>query len=610
MGRHSLPDDRATGATGAAGTTRDPEDGTTPRPRLRRRTIALATALVLAVAGGIGLAARSGLLSPAGDCVGARGRLDIVASPDIAPALQEIAEYARERRVTSDGGCLDVRVTARDNAPVAASLATAQNPPGFDVWVADSSVWTERAKGVGDGIPLLAAGGVASSPVALAAVPAAGRALGWPTSTYSWSQLAERAGEPGKLRLGSADPARSATGLLALAGISSSTRGADSDTRVAGTAKKLSTRTADSDGKVLRSLALDPADGARADRNEAVFLSEQAAFAHNRRASDARDLRLFYPTDGAPQLDFPYHLIDEGRLSTDRSRAALRFMTLLSDPASLDVLRAHGFRTPDTPAAETDTLVRAAGGLAPQPYAQAAAGPAARPTTELLQQTLGMWTITVQSARLTTVVDASGSMTVPVPGRDGQSRMDVTKASLLHALDQFTAEDEIGLWDFATTLDGDRDYRRLVPTTRLGATVPGGTTQRARLTAAFSRLAPVPGGATGLYDTTLAAWEEARAGYVPGKFNAVVILTDGSNQDRVGIDRAALIARLKEHADPKRPVPLIAIAVGPDADRDDIHEIAKATGGAGYQVTDPAEIQLVILKAIMNVGDATRASGA
>ena len=76
------------------------------------------------------------------------------------------------------------------------------------------------------------------------------------------------------------------------------------------------------------------------------------------------------------------------------------------------------------------------------------------------------------------------------------------------------------------------------------------------------------------------------------------------------LDRAALIARLKEHADPKRPVPLIAIAVGPDADRDDIHEIAKATGGAGYQVTDPAEIQLVILKAIMNVGDATRASGA
>lgn len=71
-----------------------------------------------------------------------------------------------------------------------------------------------------------------------------------------------------------------------------------------------------------------------------------------------------------------------------------------------------------------------------------------------------MWTITVQNARLTTVVDASGSMAPLVPGRN-QSRMDVTKESLIQALDQFTPDDEIGLWEFATTLDGQKDYRRL-----------------------------------------------------------------------------------------------------------------------------------------------------
>ena len=76
---------------------------------------------------------------------------------------------------------------------------------------------------------------------------------------------------------------------------------------------------------------------------------------------------------------------------------------------------------------------------------------------------MGMWTITVQSARLTTVVDASASMGAPVPGSGGRSRMDVTKASLLQALATFTPEDEIGLWKFATVLDGDKDYRGAVP---------------------------------------------------------------------------------------------------------------------------------------------------
>lgn len=215
-----------------------------------------------------------------------------------------------------------------------------------------------------------------------------------------------------------------------------------------------------------------------------------------------------------------------------------------------------------------------------------------------------MWTITVQSARLMTVVDASGSMADLVPGSGGKSRMDVTKSSLLQALSQFTPQDEIGLWDFATHLDGSRDYRRLVPTARLGDPVAGGRTQRDRLTDAFAALQPVRGGATGLFDTTLAAYQEATASYASGKFNAVVLLTDGANEDPGSISRADLIARLQKLTDPAKPVPLIAIAVGPDADKDEVRQIAKATGGAGYQVNDPADIQAVILEAIVALGQA------
>ncbi len=574
MGRHSLPDDTATGSTGAV------------RDSARRRTVALATAFVLAVAGGAALAVQRGALSFGRSCASSAVRLDLVASPDVAPVIEAVADRAREERITSDGSCMDVRVTARDSSEVAASF-TSRSRPDFAVWIPDASLWVDRAKDASGSATVVTAGHVADSPVALGALPTAAASLGWPHKTYTWAELALAATQDDKLRLGSADPAHSAGATLGAA-----------------LAKVLSQRVADSDGHVVNTL--DPANsptGSGTSRTSAtVVLSEQAAFSYNAAhggGSSASALRLFYPKDGAPQLDYPYAMVREAGMSTDESRAAMRFLTLLGDPGSQRALAGRGFRVPGR--AVADPVVSAAGGSAPQPYASATADP---PSNQELQDALGMWTITVQSARLTTVVDASGSMAAAVPGSGGRSRMDVTKASLLQALAQFTAEDEIGLWDFATRLDGSRDYRRLVPTARLGDPAAGGGTQRSRLTSAFAALQPVPHGATGLFDTTLAAYQEATSTYASGKFNAVVLLTDGANEDPGSISRADLVARLHQLADPAKPVALIAIAVGPQADQDEVREIARAGGGAGYQVNDPADIQAVILRAIVTLGQA------
>ncbi|WP_239008638.1 substrate-binding and VWA domain-containing protein [Streptomyces sp. Tue 6075] len=595
MGRHSLPDRQA--AEGRRG------HPSTPR---RRRTVAIATLLVLAVATGTAVAAKGGLLSFSESCEDSAVHLSVVASPDIAPAVRSVAEQARADEVKADGRCLVVEVLARDAHKVAEALAAGDTEPDFQVWLPDSDLWLERAKGLGEGIPVSPSDSVASSPVALAMVPSASRALGWPRKTYTWAELVAGALGSDRVRLGAADPARSATGLLALAGIgaSSARQGGDSDTRVAQTAKVLAERMSDGDAQVLETLARSTsgAEEGNPKRNQAVLISEQAAFTHNAEATGAGKLDLFYPEDGTPLLDYPYTLVNEPRLSTTESRAALRFMNLLGDREARATFAEHGFRAGDGSA--EDSLVAAAGGRKPQPYAEPAAE---APSAEALQETLGMWTITVQSARLTTVVDASGSMATLVPGRN-QSRMDVTKESLIQALGQFTPNDEIGLWEFATTLDGEKDYRRLMETKRLGDPAAGGGTHREKLTAAFAGLQPVPGGATGLYDTTLASYKEARSTYVKGKFNALVILTDGSDQDTNGISRSGLIAELKELVDPERPVPVIAIAVGPDADRDEVAEIARITGGDGYEVSDPAEIQAVILQAIMAAGQNGRAA--
>ncbi|MGW2182762.1 substrate-binding and VWA domain-containing protein [Streptomyces sp. NPDC001732] len=588
MGRHSLPDDRARGGSG---------DGSPPR---RRRTVVIATVLVLAVAAGTAVAARGGLLPFSESCEDSAVRLSMVASPDIAPAVRALADRARTDEVRSDGRCLYVTVTARDSYKVAEALSGGARTPDYQIWLPDSDLWLDRAKGSGDGVPTTPGDSIASSPVTMAMVPSAAKRLGWPKKQYSWAGLTAATMESAGVGLGSADPARSATGLLALSsiGTSSGKQGGDSDTRVAATAELLARRMSDSDSQVLETLAQDGSGTGKGKpaRNQALLLSEQAAFAHNAESADDAKLDLFYPEDGIPLLNYPYTMVDESRMSTAEGRAALRFMTLLNEPASQAVLAKHGFRKVDGTAGES--VVAPAGGQKPQPYATAAT---TQPTVEELQRTLGMWTITVQSARLTTVVDASGSMATIVPGRN-QSRMDVTKASLIQALDQFTPNDEIGLWEFATTLDGDKDYRRLMPTRRLGAPAKGGGTHRKKLSEAFAALQPVPGGATGLYDTMLAAYKDVQATYVKGKFNAVVILTDGSNQDARSLSRSALIAELKRIADPERPVPLLAIAVGPEADREEVNEIAKVTGGGGYQVTDPADIQAVILQAIMTAG--------
>ncbi|MFE2023085.1 substrate-binding and VWA domain-containing protein [Streptomyces sp. NPDC059499] len=592
MGRHSLPDGC-------------PAEGhrATP-PSLHRRSVAIATVLVLAAAAGTAVATEDGLLSLSDSCEDSAVRLTVVASPDIAPAVRTVAARAREESARSDGRCLHVTVVSRDSYEVANALATGSGDPGYQVWLPDSDLWLDRAKGTGTGIPVAPGDSVATSPVTVGMVPSAAQALGWPEKTYSWAELAASATGSDEVRLGVADPVRSATGLLALSSIAASPGGSGGDhgTEVAATAKALAQRMSDSDRQVLETLALDfsGVEGGNPEHNQAVLVSEQAAFTHNASSPSAGRIELFYPADGTPLLNYPYALVNSAELTSDESRAALRFMRLLDDDKAHAVLEKNGFRTTDgtTEAA----LVESAGGRTPQPFATPAAVP---PSADVLQEALGMWTITVRSARLTTVVDASGSMAVTVPGRD-RSRMEVTKASLIQALGQFTTDDEIGLWVFAATLDGDKDYRQVVPTRRLGEPAKGGGTHRERLSAAFSALKPVPNGATGLYDTTLASYKEAQSSYVKGKFNALVLLTDGSNQDDHGISRSALIARLKEVADPERPVPIIAIAVGPDADRSEVTEMAAVTRGGAYKISDPSEIQAVILQAVMTAGQSGR----
>ena len=81
--------------------------------------------------------------------------------------------------------------------------------------------------------------------------------------------------------------------------------------------------------------------------------------------------------------------------------------------------------------------------------------------------------------------------------------------------------------------------------------------------------------------------------------NSVLVLTDGTNEDDAnGLSEANLLSTLRAEADPTRPVKVIGMALGPDADLSALQRIAEATGGAAYSAVDPTDLQTVLFDAL------------
>jgi Ca-activated chloride channel family protein len=213
-----------------------------------------------------------------------------------------------------------------------------------------------------------------------------------------------------------------------------------------------------------------------------------------------------------------------------------------------------------------------------------------------VQQLAGRLTSLARPSRILAVFDVSLSMQEPV---GDNTRVNLARDAAKSALGLIPDASAIGLWDFAYHLSGNDDWTQLVPVRPLGAAADG-TSQRRLLTDQLDSLPTrvAPGG-TGLYDTTLAAVRSARSSFDPAAVDSVLLVTDGANDD----DAAAttlpqLVDKLRGEADPTRPVKVIAVGLGRDADMDALKQIADATGGAAYSAVDPRDLQTVLFDAI------------
>jgi len=521
--------------------------------------------------------------------------LSVAAAPEIAPVVQQEATAWTDARPQVNGRCIAVDVTSADPADVAAAVAgqTGATLNGVgqangktrvpDVWIPDSSLWLGRVRSTGPNVVPLDAPSIARSPVVVAMPEPVARAIGWPNAKLSYGDLLNGMTTSPQLHPGIVEPNRDAaglSGLLGLAGAAAQVGGANAQQATVAVLRALATGRSQVRDDLLRRFprAADPATIASS--LSAAPLSEQSVIAYNATQPPVRLAALYLNPTPLP-LDYPYAVLPVP--TADKLGAATALRARLSGVDYKNKLAARWLRAADgTFGVGFATPQGAPGGPTP---------PAPPADEAVVDRALSTWTAVTLPARMLAVIDVSGSMLTPVPTAGGATREQVTVEAAKRGLSLFDDTWAVGLWIFSTLLDGNTDYRQLVPIGPLAS-------QRTTLVAALNTVRPKPNGATGLYDTVLAAYKAVQDGWDPGRVNSVVMLTDGQNEDPQGISLDRLVAELQKAMDPKRPIQVIALGIGTDVSKAELQKITSVTGGGVFITNDPANIADIFLQAI------------
>jgi hypothetical protein len=521
-------------------------------------------------------------------------RISIVAAPEIAPAVRQTSAAWVTGQPKVNGRCVAVDVAAADSADVAAAVAGQSgvtiNGLGQangktrvpDVWLPDSSTWLQRLRAAGksDVVPAETPS-MARSPVVVATPEPVARTLGWPDAKLGWADLLKAMTTNAQVHAGIVEPNRDAAGLSGLLALGAAANAAPGGQQAAvGALRSLATgRSLLREDLLVRfPRAADPATIAAA--LSAAPLSEQAVIEYNASQPPVRLVALYLNPASVP-LDYPYTVLPG--LVGDRLAAASLLRAVLSGPAYANALAAKGLRLADGTFGE--------GFATPQGAPTGASPVLPPPEATAVGRSLATWTAVTLPARLLAVIDVSGSMLTPVPTAGGATREQVLLEAAKRGLGLFDDSWAVGMWTFSTLLDGENDYKELVPIGPLAS-------QRSEILAALSSIKPKPTGDTGLYDTILAGYKAMQTGWDPGRVNSLVIMTDGQNDDKKGVTLDQLIATLKGLVDPKRPIQVITIGIGTDVSRDELQKITSTTGGGVFVTADPSKIGDIFLQAI------------
>ncbi len=582
--------------------------------RRRRRRVAVAlTAVVACLSGGAvawGVVGRqpgtpSASASASVGCV-APQRLRVAASTEYVGALTSLADRLAAGTAGPAAPCIDLAVVAATagaegsssiGTGIAAVLAAPGALAGFSAAAAQAGLTANEPTTVATTVAVVA------MPQTLVA------AAGWSPTTVTWSQIAATLVDPnawatlGRPELGTftvslSDPAVSAAVQADLVGLAAGALGrplpslAPEDLSAVPVQAALFgldrqvTRTAASPGALLDALTSSDGAGELAKTTSVVFLDEQSVWSFNA-ARPATPLVALYPQDGAVRLPVSWMTLAGAGVEPAQQAAATQLGAYLAGADGQAFVGEHGWRRIDgQPSASLTTD----NGVA----AQVTAEPVSQGTATVLAIATGGWKRIEHPGRFLAVLDVSGSMSEVVPGT-GRTRLQFAQDAAVQRMCALPRGGQVGLWEFSTKLDGDQDYRELVPVGKISA-VLNGRPRLDVLTDAVNGL--VPQADTGLYDTVLAAFRSMRTWYQQGEPNDIVLVTDGRNDDPGSIDLPTLLATIAAEQDPANPVRVLSIAYGTDADLDALTQIATATGGAVYDSPNPAAIGAAFFQAL------------
>ena len=112
----------------------------------------------------------------------------------------------------------------------------------------------------------------------------------------------------------------------------------------------------------------------------------------------------------------------------------------------------------------------------------------------------------------------------------------------------------------------------------------------------------MPTEGTPLYTAVGDSYSQLLDDYAPDRINALLVLSDGRNEDPRNQDLNELLDDLRATSEGQssRPVRIFPIAFSGDADLQTLSDIAEATDAAAYDATDPTSIDRVFTAVVSN----------
>jgi Ca-activated chloride channel family protein len=575
-------------------------------------------------------------LGDPGDCT----VVDVAVSSEKIDLMNDLARsFNGSDAAKISGGCAFVQPYSKSSGGATDLLATEWPEEGEGkrpvIWSPAASSWGQilNQRLADDGREAMVRDDAVRfqlTPLVIAMPKPMADALGYPAKPIGWADIARLAtskegwaayGHPewGAFKLGKTNPNFSTSGLSALIGqayaATGKTRGLSNedldDPKTIALATQVESAVVhygDITMTFLNNWFRTDREGTSLNYASAVAIEEKSVIDYNSGNPDGvlepgerpRKPRIplvaIYPREGTLYSDSPMYVLKAPWVDDRQTEGAEKFVDYVQLPESQRQVLKFGFR-PGNPDVAIASPITKANGVDPDEPATLLQVP----SPPVMLRLLAKWKEQRKGARVLLVLDVSGSMKDPASGDPGgDTKLDLAKGAAIEALDQFKRDDAVGLRIFTTNLgpSSDQNYLDLVPVQPLSS-------HREQLASTIRD--QYPQNATPLYDATSHAFDDMVAGYDPTRINAIVLLTDGRNEDDDGPDNDAqqldeLLAKLQRgtQGENAKPIRIFPIAYGKSADLATLKQIAEASNAVAYDASNPATITKVFTAVLSN----------